>query len=94
MLSLGQYAYATCPYPAINDITHEYYIFEDTDYIGIGWEGIPEGQWDDFDRLITKNKYRKASDPYLIDKTVIMTTVSLLIVGGLFLIRKGRHTRL
>lgn len=88
LLLLGQSTYATCPVPAFNDITHEYYVFEDSDYIGIGWRTIPERQWDDFDKLMIEKNYRHAANPYLIDEIVLTSSLIPIIVVISFFIRK------
>ncbi len=88
-LMCSSYVWATVDVPATNKFTREYFVFDDSDYIGIGWE--PYGpRWNDFEKIINEKGYKLAKKPYKIEislTTLLVLTIVSLIVKRIYKIK-------
>lgn len=78
------FTYATADVACVNHITKEVHIFEDIDYIGIGWESMGENE-DKFQEYLDQG-YAYARFPHKIEFGIVVLASFFLGFGILFTI--------
>ena len=96
LLILSTNAYCTVDFLAANHITKELYVFEESYFMGIGWEVVAgeEPMWIRQEKMLLAKGYQYTTNPNKLDEIVGIVGCFIGIVIGIWLLMKRRKYKI